>query len=187
MAGITLSFNAQEALSRLWDAQTGMMQPAPLLRSMGERLLEFHQLRFQQQKSPDGIGWASLKPRYQSRKRRNSDKILTRDGNLRNTLRWQVNTDELLFGTNRVYGAIHHFGGTIEIAARSQQAYYRQKKSGGIDNQFVRKNKSNFSQWHTIPAYTISIPARPWLGVSKAEGVTLIDMAKNYLQRAFSG
>ncbi|HCD2543707.1 TPA: phage virion morphogenesis protein [Klebsiella pneumoniae] len=186
MSGVTLTFDAQDALSRLWDARTEMMRPAPLLRSMGERLLEFHQQRFQEQKSPDGIPWEKLKPRYQLRKRKNADKVLTRDGYLRNTLRWQVNADELLFGTNRVYGAIHQFGGTIEIAARSQQAYYRQKKNGKIGNQFVRKSKSNHTKWHTIPAYKIKIEARPWLGVSKSEGETLIEMAKNYLQGAFN-
>lgn len=186
MSGVTLTFDAQDALSRLWDARTEMMRPAPLLRSMGERLLEFHQQRFQEQKSPEGIEWVALKPRYQRRKRKNANQILTRDGYLKNTLRWQVNADELLFGTNRVYGAIHQFGGTIEIAARSQQAYYRQKKNGKIGNQFVRKSKSNHTKWHTIPAYKIKIEARPWLGVSKSEGETLIDMAKNYLQGAFN-
>ncbi|EMG2907681.1 TPA: phage virion morphogenesis protein [Klebsiella pneumoniae] len=186
MSGVTLTFNAQDALSKLWDAREEMMRPEPLLRSMGERLLEFHQQRFRDQTSPDGVKWKELSWRYKQRKRKNREQILTRDGYLRNTLRWQVNADELLFGTDRVYGAIHQFGGTIEIAARSQQAYYRQKKDGEIDNQFVRKNKSNFAQWHTIPAYKISIPARPWLGVSKAQGTTLIDMAKNYLQGAFN-
>lgn len=186
MSGVTLTFNAQDALSKLWDARAEMMRPAPLLERMGERLLVFHQKRFQEQKSPEGIEWAALKPRYLRRKRRNKDKILTLDGHLQNTLHWQVNADELLFGTNRVYGAIHQFGGTIEIAARSQQAYYRQKKNGRIANEFVRKDKSNFAQWHTIPAYKIKIEARPWLGVSKSEGETLIDMAKNYLQGAFN-
>ena len=186
MSGVTLTFNAQDALSKLWDARAEMMRPAPLLERMGERLLRFHQQRFKDQISPEGIEWASLKPRYLRRKRRNKDKILTLDGHLQNTLHWQVNADELLFGTNRVYGAIHQFGGTIEIAARSQQAYYRQKKSGKIANEFVRKDKSNFAQWHTIPAYKIKIEARPWLGVSKSEGETLIDMAKNYLQGAFN-
>ncbi|MGS4242427.1 phage virion morphogenesis protein [Serratia marcescens] len=186
MAGVTLTFDYQETLEKLWNARSELMRAEPLLRSMGERLLEFHQQRFRDQKSPAGVPWKELSPRYRARKRKNQDKVLTRDGHLRNTLRWQVNADELLFGTDRVYGAIHQFGGTIEIAARSQQAYYRQKKDGETGNQFVRKNKSNFAQWHTLPAYKISIPARPWLGVSKAEGATLIDMAKNYLQGAFN-
>ncbi|HDY5341435.1 TPA: phage virion morphogenesis protein [Klebsiella pneumoniae] len=186
MSGVTLTFDYQDALSRLWDARAEMMRPAPLLKRMGERLLVFHQQRFHEQKSPEGIEWAALKPRYQRIKRRNKDKILTRDGHLQNTLHWQVNADELLFGTSQIYGAIHQFGGTIEIAARSQQSYYRQRKDGEIDNLFVRKSKSNFAQWHTIPAYKITIPARPWLGVSKTEGKTLIEMAKNYLQSALN-
>ncbi|WP_258232003.1 phage virion morphogenesis protein [Klebsiella pneumoniae] len=139
MSGVTLTFDAQDALNRLWDVRTEMMRPAPLLRSMGERLLEFHQQRFTEQTSPEGVPWQELSARYRKRKRKNADKVLTRDGYLRNTLRWQVNADELLFGTDRVYGAIHQFGGTIEIAARSQQAYYRQKKNGKVASQFVRK------------------------------------------------
>jgi hypothetical protein len=75
-----------------------------------------------------------------------------------------VNADELLFGTNRVYGAIHQFGGTIEIAARSQQAYYRQKKNGEIDNQFVRKsNQTLHSGTPFRPTKLRSPPARGWV------------------------
>nr|WP_323808555.1 phage virion morphogenesis protein [Klebsiella pneumoniae] len=54
MSGVTLTFNAQDALSKLWDAREDMMRPEPLLRSMGERLLEFHQQRFRDQTSPEG-------------------------------------------------------------------------------------------------------------------------------------
>ncbi|HBI6270473.1 TPA: phage virion morphogenesis protein, partial [Serratia marcescens] len=79
---------------------------------------------------------------------------------------------------------VHQFGATIEIAARSQQAYYRQKKNGEIDNRFVRKSKSNFAQWHTIPAHQVTIPARPWLGVSAEQGERLVELARNYLQRS---
>ncbi|EBG4311443.1 phage virion morphogenesis protein [Salmonella enterica] len=184
MSGITLTFDYQDALTTLWDTREAMTRPAPLLRSMGERLLEFHQQRFAAQTSPEGVPWQELSPRYQRRKRKNRDKILTRDGHLRNTLRWQVNADELLFGTNRVDGAIHQFGGTIHIAARSQQAYYRQKKNGSTGNQFVRRNSSNFAQWHTLPAYSIIMPARPWLGVSDTEGKALIEMTRRYLTDA---
>ncbi|MBN5414448.1 phage virion morphogenesis protein [Serratia marcescens] len=183
MAGSTLTFDYQDALNTLLRTQAALADPAPLLADMGEKLLEFHQQRFKEQKSPDGTSWADLSPRYKKSKRKNKDKILTLDGPLRNTLRWQINAEELLFGTDRVYGAIHQFGGTIEIAARSQQAYYRQKKNGKVDNRFVRKSKSNLAKWHTLPAHTVSIPARPWLGVSAEQGVRLVELAKNYLQR----
>ncbi|CNJ03497.1 Mu-like prophage protein gpG [Yersinia aldovae] len=183
MAGATLIFSYQDALSALLRTQAALADPAPLLNDMGEKLLEFHQQRFKDQTSPDGVAWKELSPHYKKRKRRNQDKILTLDGPLRNTLRWQVNTQELLFGTDRPYGAIQHFGGTIEIAARSQQAYYHQKKSGEIDNRFVRKSKSNLAKWHTIPAHTVTLPARPWLGVSKEQGDQLVERARLSLQR----
>lgn len=188
MAGATLTFDYQDALNTLLRTQAALADPAPLLADMGEKLLEFHQQRFNEQKSPDGEPWKILSNRYWYWKRRhksgNVDKVLTLDGHLRNTLRWQINANELLFGTDRIYGAVHQFGATIEIAARSQQAYYRQKKNGEIDNRFVRKSKSNFSQWHTIPAHQVTIPARPWLGVSAEQGERLVEMARNYLQRS---
>lgn len=41
MSGVSLKFNAQDALSKLWDAREELTRPAPLLNKMGERLLEF--------------------------------------------------------------------------------------------------------------------------------------------------
>lgn len=173
MSGVTLTFNAQDALSKLWDARADMMRPEPLLRSMGERLLEFHQQRFRDQTSPEGVKWKELSWRYKQRKRKNRDQILTRDGYLRNTLRWQVNADELLFGTDRVYGAIHQFGGTIEIAARSQQAYYRKKKTASSTiSLFVRTSRTSHSGTPSRPTKLRSRPAPGW-GCQKQRGQRL--------------
>ncbi|MFG9881714.1 phage virion morphogenesis protein [Pseudomonas aeruginosa] len=47
------------------------------------------------QRAPDGTPWAALSPRYQARKRRNRDKILTASGDLRK-LAGQVEGDTLL-------------------------------------------------------------------------------------------
>lgn len=43
-------------------------------------------------------------------------------------MRHSVSNNELALGTDRVYGAIHQFGGKIEHAARLQQVYFRQDK-----------------------------------------------------------
>jgi phage gpG-like protein len=66
-------------------------------------------------------------------------------------------------GTNVIYAGIHQSGGKINIPARSQQAYYRQNKDGTLNNKFARKSKANYSEWNTIPAYEINMPARPFL------------------------
>ncbi|MGY0523026.1 phage virion morphogenesis protein, partial [Pseudomonas aeruginosa] len=80
--------------------------PSVLLQDIGELLLNIHRHRFRAQVSPDGTPWQPLSPAYLRRKRKNRDKILTLDGHLRNLLRYQVEGNELLFGSDRPYAAI---------------------------------------------------------------------------------
>lgn len=182
MAGVTLEFDAVAALAVVNEAAAALADTAPMLRDIGEFLLIAHDQRFASQASPDGTPWQALSPAYLKRKKKNRDKILVLDGFLKNTLRYQVNNNELLFGTNRIYGAMMHFGGSIDVAARSQQAYFRQDgKTGDVGNQFVSKRKSNFAQWVTIGAYTIQIPARPWLGISDDDNYAIAGIATRYL------
>lgn len=183
MAGVTLEFDAVGALAVINEAAAATANPAGMLRNMGE-YLAFQALpsRFASQSSPDGTPWQALSPAYLKRKKKNKDKILVLDGPLSNGLRFQVLGGDLLVGTNMVYGAIHHFGGSIDIAARSQQAYFRQDgRTGEVGSQFVSKSRSNFSQSVTIGTYTIQIPARPWLGTSEADNYELINIAMKYL------
>lgn len=185
MSGATLDFDGVAAQAVINEAATAMGNPAPMLRDMGEYLMIAHDQRFASQTAPDGTPWQALSPRYQRRKKKNQDKILQLDGYLKNTLRYQVNGDELVFGSNRKYAAIQHFGGEIDIAARSQQAYFRQdKRSGEVGNRFVGRGRSNFAQWVTIGAYKIRIPARPFLGTSEADNYALVGIAMKYLLRA---
>lgn len=182
MAGATLEFDAVAALAVVNEAAAALADPAPMLRDIGEYLLLAHDRRFASQASPYGTPWQALSPAYLKRKKKNQNKILVLDGFLKNTLRYQVNNNELLFGTNRIYGAMMHFGGSIDVAARSQQAYFRQDgKTGDVGNQFVSKRKSNFAQWVTIGAYTIQIPARPWLGISDDDNYAIAGIATRYL------
>lgn len=183
MSGVTLSLDYRDVLSLLLETEQQLRHPEPLLDQMGEALLGFHRQRFQDQESPDGEAWQELSARYKKRKKRNRNKILTLDGVLRNTLRWQIRGNEMLFGTDRPYGAIHQFGGTINIPARSQQAYYRQLRDGRVKNQFASKKRANYSEWNTIGAYAITMPARRWLGVSDRERQRLVDIATHYLYR----
>ena len=187
MAGATLEFDNSQALAIINQAAQALGDPSPLLRSMGEYLLIAHDQRFATQTSPDGKQWQALSPAYQRRKKKNKDKILQLDGYLKNTLVYQVNGADLLFGSNRVYAAIQHFGGTIDVAARSQQAYFKQERSGAIGNRFVPRRKSNFAQWVTIGNYSIQIPARPWLGTSDADNDELANIALDYIRRAGFG
>lgn len=85
-----------------------------LFAQINEYLHRVHRERFSKQISPDGKAWQALSPRYAKTKRRNANRILVLRGHLLSWLRGQYDNDNLEFGTNQPYGAIHHFGGTIK-------------------------------------------------------------------------
>lgn len=135
--------------------------------------------RARRQVAPDGSPWAPLSPRTLARKKGN--KILRESGALLDTLRHQVSNDELQFGTDRPYGALHQFGGKVEHAARSQQVYFKEK-GGVVGNRFVKKRQSNFSQWVTHGARSVEMPARPYLGLSNEDETEILEIVATYLR-----
>lgn len=186
MAGVTLEYVAGDALRQLQAMATALADPTPLQRNIGELLQIIHQRRFAAQQSPDGVAWQALSPGYLKRKRKNKDKILVLGAgaeSLSRGLTYQVDGDDLLFGTNRPYGAIHHFGGKIERQARAATVYFKQGKGGEIGRQFVRKDKSNFAQDVKVGPYTITMPARPWLGTSTEDDEDILQLVLNYISQ----
>ncbi|MBK4631872.1 phage virion morphogenesis protein, partial [Enterobacter hormaechei] len=148
-------YSSEKVLEALRAAADLMRSPAPMFRDMGEYMLIALDERFESQSAPDGTPWQALSPAYQRRKRKNQDKILVLDGYLKNTIRYQASDDELAVGSNRAYAAIHQFGGEIQIAARSQQAYFRHDaKTNEVSPQFVNRRRANFSQWVSLGPYT---------------------------------
>ncbi|ULU26601.1 phage virion morphogenesis protein [Dyella terrae] len=188
MSGAQIEFNGRAAMVAIQGVANALDNTEPLMRSIGEYLLIAHNERWDAKASPDGVPWASLSPRYARRKEkaRPGAPLLVYDNLLRGTLRYQVQGNELAFGTDRPYGAIQQFGGSISIAARSQQAYFHATKDE-VQPLFVSKRKSNFAQWVTLPAYEITIPARPWLGVSQTDSDEILAMTQEYLQGVAAG
>lgn len=161
-----------ELMGRLGDLTT------PLL-DIAEYLHQSTNERFGRQVAPDGSPWAPLAPSTLAKKK--DGRILRETGALQDTLRHSVSNNELAFGTDRPYGAIHQFGGKIEQAARSQQVYFRQGKDGSVGNRFVRKRQSNFSQWVTRGAHSTAMPERPYLGLSSEDDLEILMIVRDYL------
>ena len=82
-----------------------------LYQDIGEYLLQTHQQRFVDQQAPDGTPWEPLSSTTLARKHR-TDRILTEEGTLADTLHYQLNGNGLAFGSNQEYAAMQHFGGT---------------------------------------------------------------------------
>lgn len=57
--------------------------------------------------------------------------------------------------------AVQEFGGSIEVPEREQDLNFKVNASTG-QSRFAKAAKANFQQTVTIPAHTITIPARPF-------------------------
>lgn len=187
MAGATLELDSLAVTDALGRAIAVLRDPQRIQIDMGEYLLRAHILRFAAQVSPDGVPWAPLSPRYQKRKKKNRDRILFLDGYLANTMRYQVMGGELLFGSNRPYAALMHFGGEVQRAARSQELYFKRNRDGSVGNRFVKKKRSDFAQTATVGSHKVRYPARPFLGTSDQDNLELLQITIRHWDRAIGG
>ena len=158
MAGARFDGTAAiEHLSGLVDA---INDPSPLLAELGEYGLRSTRARFKTQTAPDGTAWAALQPWYQKEKRRNKNRILTLNGYLRGQMTWQLVGDRTVeIGSNRPYAAVHQFGATIK----------------------PRAAKVLMFRGHV--AKSVTIPARPYLGLSDEDRSEIVGRTLEWLQR----
>jgi phage virion morphogenesis protein len=181
MAGAMLDVTLDEsqvgkALADLMERLGDLHTP---LNDIAEYLHQSIDERFTRQVAPDGSPWAPLAASTLARKK--GGRILRDKGTLQDTMRHSVTGNELVFGTDRPYGAIHQFGGKVEHAARSQQVYFRQGKDGSVGNRFVKKRHSNFAQWVTHGARSTEMTARPYLGLSSEDETEILAIIHGYL------
>ena len=158
MAGARFDGTAAiEHLSGLVDA---INDPSPLLAELGEYGLRSTRARFKTQTAPDGTAWAALQPWYQKEKRRNKNRILTLNGDLRGKMTWQPVGDRTVeIGSNLPYAAVHQFGATIK----------------------PRAAKVLMFRGHV--AKSVTIPARPYLGLSDEDRSEIVERTLEWLQR----
>ena len=159
MAGARFDGTAAiEHLSGLVDA---INDPSPLLAELGEYGLRSTRARFKTQTAPDGTAWAALQPWYQKEKRRNKNRILALNGYLRGQMTWQLVGDRTVeIGSNLPYAAVHQFGATIK----------------------PRAAKVLMFRGHV--AKSVTIPARPYLGLSDEDRSEIVERALEWLSHA---
>jgi phage virion morphogenesis protein len=166
MAGAYITSTVDDAQARA--VLHGLAEPdtAALMPRLGEYLQRSIQGRFKTQTAPDGTPWASLQKRYARRKKYNKDKVLTLRGYLRSSIRFQVTApDTVEVGTNTKYAAVHQFGGAIEQLPQSRKTRYRSVAGRVLFAKSTHK-RGVTERWVERGAYTVNIPARPFLGIS---------------------
>ena len=145
------------AFNRLLGATDDM---TPVMRSIGEHLVNTTRERFRDEKSPGGEAWAPLSAVTLARKTRNKDKVLTEDGHLAGTISYIPGPNFVDVGSPRIYAATHQFG--------------------------ALKGQFGFAAFDTrAGAFEIpwgDIPARPFLGISDDDANYITDAVGDFLR-----
>jgi phage virion morphogenesis protein len=118
MSGTNITIEIDDAEVRAvfahWQSFDGGEALRLVLGDIGEALKISTEERAKRQVAPDGTPWVELSPKYARRKekKRPGLPILRRDGHLLgDMLSWQPEgNDEVVVGTNAIYGATHQFG-----------------------------------------------------------------------------
>lgn len=194
MTGISIRVDLQirEAQAQLRELIDRMADRRPFLNALGDRLLRSTAENFRHETGPDGRPWTPLAASTIAARQRKGQTPITilrsnskgRSGSpLAGSINKDVEANELRIGSPKETAAIHQLGGTIQKPARSAKIYRRTNKGGNIGRRFVKKSKANLVTDVTIPAHTITIPARPFIGISGADEAGIIDDAVDWLTR----
>jgi len=173
MANITISVNDKEVSQALHALKEKVIDLSPVLLKIGELIQESTEDRLNSGKNVDPTGkpWVTLQPWYQEQKKRNQGKILSLNGHLADSINHDVvNGNTVVVGTNKEYAAIHQFGGVI-----------RPKTSKGLAIGVVNSDGDARLGW----AKEVTIPARPFLGVSNQDKEKILDAVLNHMAAAW--
>ena len=162
-ATITVTFEDREVAEALHRMASRSRDMTPVMRDIGEHLLNTTRERFDNAQAPDGTPWAPLSEVTKQRKGRgghpgNAEKILIESGALHtHGLVYQVGRDKVEVGSPLEYAGTQQFG-----AARG--AFSSMSKGAPIP-------------WGDIPA-------RPFLGLSDDDGKEIVAIINHHFERA---
>lgn len=163
-ARLTVTFDDRQLAAGLRRIRQGLQNRRGLLGAIGTGMVANTMHRFDRHVDPQGRGWAPLSPGYQAIKR--GPGILQEratSGGLMGSITRQVRGDSVIVGTNKVYGAIYQFGGTITA-----------KNAKGLRFRMAG---------HWVRVRSVRIPARPYLGFGPEDQQTVRDVLAALLPR----
>ena len=133
-----------------------------MLNTLGEYLVESTKLRIRDGgPAPDGTPWKPLQPLTLELKKNKDHGILWDSGMLKDTLAFDLEGDNAVaIGSMMIYARIHQLGGTIKPKEG--------KKALNVPGRGFRKS--------------VTIPARPYLGVSAADRMVLEKKVLSWLR-----
>lgn len=165
---LTVDLDAAAAIAGMTRAAEVARHPAPLLRQIGVYLVHSTQARFPTARSPAGEAWAPLNPQYALFKTGPGILIGSgMSGGLQGSITSEVVGDTVAWGSNKVSAAVHQFGATI-VPVRAKALRFMYGSS-------VQVRKS------------VTIPARPYLGLSAEDAEEIAWLTGRYLTKLLQG
>lgn len=170
MAGVTFTveINDLAARERISDLIARMDDPGRFYKPVGEHLVNSAKSNFESETAPDGTPWQLLRPSTLQRRIKlgqTSTKILTVSKRLQASIIYQIEDGGVRVGSPIPYAGVQQLG-----AAQ------------GAFGAFMGKDKLGRDHFHHLPWG--NIPARPYIGVSTADEVEIIELAEAWLGEA---
>ena len=159
--GVSLKWNGfDKAVAK---AAKKMANSRLLMASVGEALVSGTIRRFNNEESPKGEKWEKS-----GRAIAEGGQTLSDTAHLRKSIDFKATPAQVMVGSNLLYARIHQLGGTI-------------KPKKGKALKFKGKNGQD------IFVSEVNMPARPYLGVSKADMDEVRETMAEFLKGAFKG
>lgn len=189
MTGFSIRIEIDEETARrnLAELVARMADPRPFYQAAGNLIVASVGRNFQRQGTPDGTPWTPLRPatvRARQRRGLSGLAILRERERLAGSIFHQVEEGGVRIGvpSGIPYGAIHQFGGTIDMAPRTGTIFRSQFADGSFGRRFAkRKNKTSVATEVAIGAHRITIPARPFLGLGPEDETDIVAAARGWL------
>ena len=148
MSGATVLFELDDAeLKELIDRMGGAIEDmTPIMKPFGEYMILETEERFQKEESPEGKAWIPLSTVTIEMKDaiNDIDKILQAQGNLLLSIVPEAMKDGIKISTNRVYAAIHQFGGK---AGRSHKVTIPARPFLGFNDSDIKEFTETVNDW----------------------------------------
>lgn len=157
MSGFTIKTEDAGVLAALRRVVGTLADPTPLAAEIAALGENSTRLRFRTQIAPDGSTW---KPSL--RAQITGGRTLTQDGHLSGSLSARHGRNFAEWGVNRIYAAIHQFGGVIR--PKTAKALRFQLAGGGF-----------------AVVQSVTMPARPYLGLSDDDRSDVLDAIERAL------
>lgn len=183
--GIRIEIDAGTVDARLKAIADQASDLQPVMDAIGAYMVQATQRRFERETGPDGKKWARLSPRTAQRRiggsPRGYDHMLRVKNRLYSSVVYEADPDKVAIGSNLVYAAIHQLGGAIQVEAREQDIYQNyDTKTDTFDPRFRKRAKSNFARRVKVGAHSITIPARPYLGLDDDDRAEIVEIVNDH-------